>query len=526
MKRRLPTIVLISLFTLGLWSRLNLIASDADAIVRVVPDDAFYYLTVARHIAAGEGSTFDGVHPTNGYHPLWMLMLVPAAGLDTDSFVRFALVLGVLLNIASALILYKVLRHIGRSVWLAVFGAGLYFVWSPVVTASLNGLETSLATTLFAAAFYTLVLSHGRSIRYEFMAGSLLAMLFLSRTDTVFYIAAFGLIVVARATPGYRLWRAVVVGGTALIGVTPWLAWNWLNFRSIIQSSGMAAPYVLHGLYDMSGHSVYDGLAQSWLYFVSYVLVGGPFLWIALVDVVTFIWAERIRHHTGIYPAALPRRVLSATLLLWLAGFGLIFVHAFIRWYPRSWYFNQLSWLSVLSVCLIIEIIIDIWLHARFARRQNLGWRMVGRVTALIGCTTALLVAVSSIQLLVIGVYPWQVEMLDGARWLAANTSMQDTAAAFNAGIISYFSGRRVVNLDGVINNAAFEALQQRDLMGFVRQSDVRYFVDYDPIMLREYQPFLGEWSTRVSMVPMATIDRPEFDYRGNHIQVYQLSWP
>jgi len=39
-------------------------------------DDSFYYLRIAQQIAAGHHSTFDGTHLTNGYHPLWMLVLV------------------------------------------------------------------------------------------------------------------------------------------------------------------------------------------------------------------------------------------------------------------------------------------------------------------------------------------------------------------------------------------------------------------------------------------------------------------
>jgi hypothetical protein len=40
-------------------------------------DDAFYYFTIARHLSAGEGFTFDGIHATNGFHPLWLCLLVP-----------------------------------------------------------------------------------------------------------------------------------------------------------------------------------------------------------------------------------------------------------------------------------------------------------------------------------------------------------------------------------------------------------------------------------------------------------------
>jgi hypothetical protein len=35
-------------------------------------DDAYYYFKVAQNISEGKGSTFDGINPTNGYHPLWI----------------------------------------------------------------------------------------------------------------------------------------------------------------------------------------------------------------------------------------------------------------------------------------------------------------------------------------------------------------------------------------------------------------------------------------------------------------------
>src|ERR1700738_3382043 len=38
-------------------------------------DDFFYYLKVAQNLSRGLGSTFNGIVPTNGYHPLWFLVL-------------------------------------------------------------------------------------------------------------------------------------------------------------------------------------------------------------------------------------------------------------------------------------------------------------------------------------------------------------------------------------------------------------------------------------------------------------------
>ena len=44
------------------------------AVHWAVYDDSFYYFTIARNLAKGWGSTFDRLHPTNGYHPLWLLV--------------------------------------------------------------------------------------------------------------------------------------------------------------------------------------------------------------------------------------------------------------------------------------------------------------------------------------------------------------------------------------------------------------------------------------------------------------------
>jgi hypothetical protein len=41
-----------------------------------VEDDVYYYVVIARHILAGHGSTFNGLVATNGYHPLWLLVII------------------------------------------------------------------------------------------------------------------------------------------------------------------------------------------------------------------------------------------------------------------------------------------------------------------------------------------------------------------------------------------------------------------------------------------------------------------
>src|SRR6185436_2667256 len=109
---------LMPLALAGLALRLGLIWTGA-CDGAVLADDAYYYFVIARNLAHGLGSTFDGIVPTNGYHPLWMLVLVPLAALTIGAgvspwvFVHLALSLCALLDVASGVILARILERAG-----------------------------------------------------------------------------------------------------------------------------------------------------------------------------------------------------------------------------------------------------------------------------------------------------------------------------------------------------------------------------------------------------------------------------
>jgi hypothetical protein len=47
-----------------------------DGLFLYAEDDFFYYLKIADQILAGHGITFDGAHATNGFHPLWLVVVL------------------------------------------------------------------------------------------------------------------------------------------------------------------------------------------------------------------------------------------------------------------------------------------------------------------------------------------------------------------------------------------------------------------------------------------------------------------
>ncbi|HMS65147.1 MAG TPA: hypothetical protein PKD83_07835 [Ignavibacteria bacterium] len=73
-------------------------------------DDSFFYIKTAFNFSAGEGSTFDLINKTNGYHPLWFLILsfyfyVINLFSDFSPELYFRLVV-LLINIVNAAIIY------------------------------------------------------------------------------------------------------------------------------------------------------------------------------------------------------------------------------------------------------------------------------------------------------------------------------------------------------------------------------------------------------------------------------------
>jgi hypothetical protein len=109
-----------------------------------------------------------------------------------------------------------------------------------------------------------------------------------------------------------------------------------------------------------------------------------------------------------------------------------------------------------------------------------------------------------------------QLDSLRAAEWLHNNVDETTRVAAFNAGVIGYYSDRLVLNLDGVINNQAFDAVRDRALFCYLQDASVAYYLDYDPLMREIYEHFWGAERCPLSLVKVDEIDpaNPEAESR------------
>lgn len=173
-------------------------------------DDAYYYFKVAQNISEGHGSTFDGIDPTNGYHPLWLLVNIPIFALARfDLILPLRILILVLagLRAATSILLYHLLKRvIAHPVAMLV---ALYWAFDSYLhwTAYQQGLETGLAAFCLVLFLYLLQRFErdrmAAPIKWTQIATlAIAATLFtFSRLDLVFLAGLFGLWVVFRGQP-------------------------------------------------------------------------------------------------------------------------------------------------------------------------------------------------------------------------------------------------------------------------------------------------------------------------------------
>ncbi|HLU39496.1 MAG TPA: hypothetical protein VK081_08930, partial [Planctomycetota bacterium] len=74
--------------------------------------------------------------------------------------------------------------------------------------------------------------------------------------------------------------------------------------------------------------------------------------------------------------------------------------------------------------------------------------------------------------------FPWQEQMGMAGRFLREVVPPGEPVGSFNSGIVAFHDPGPVVNLDGVVHRAAFEALRAGDLDAWLDRRGIRFLVD------------------------------------------------
>ncbi len=439
-----------------------------DSLVVRSFDDAFYFSRIAENLAGGLGSTFDGIHPTNGYQPLWQWMLVPlfsARGWRPETLFRLQLAYQVVL-LAGAGLLFRRLMRTFVGGWPAAVGMVLFvfLVFHP----SLNGMETALQVCalvlLPAFAWRSRALGDGGP-RAAFGLGLLVGLAVLARLDLVFLPLVLAVTGLAQWLAGREPRAAVaartaaLMAGVALV-VVPYLAWNRWAFGSWVPISGM--------------------LKSS---FPAIDIVSSPparlgvrgMLHLGLAGLFLVTWA-----------AGLGRRAQDPARRYWQGmlaiACGTLFLHLlystlFMSWGVFRWHF---LWYALVTCMVVPEGLRAAAAWERRRGRVRAAWAEAGAMTlvallALAGVREVLQKDYARLP------YTWHQAAYEASLWTRDHVPADAVMAMHDAGLFGYFSRRRVVNLDGVVNNLEYQrTLSEHHLGDYLRRSGVRYLVKHD----------------------------------------------
>jgi hypothetical protein len=444
---------LLCLAALGAWL-LTAIPSISSARTGAnrFQDDAFYYLVPARHFVEEGRFTFDGVTSTYGFHPLWMGVTVATTALvgpgATPEHVVFAfnLVEKLIQGIAAALCVAWFLRERHRDGSAAGYLGIALLLLCPYYIVFDQGMETTLAVLLFAASL--------RALRTDRLVslGILLALLFLCRLDSGIFIgvplAAYA-VWTRRAQPR-RAWAvaplaiAMVAMPLVYLGVTG----SPVPISGAVKSSFPAITW--HGSYFVEPLNV--AAMYGWR-----TLLYGLNVWLCVVLIATGSMcvaaaglAPKSRH--DVLAVAFVGVALVANLLL------------FQKWEksvdPRYFALPMAAAMFVLVA----------GVNALAQRSRALAPLPVAAVVGAFVLESGVLA--SRLPASMHATDDTQRVYLDLAKVLPRDAVIAGT----DVGALAFWTGRRTINLDGVMNDFEFQkVLRDGKLAQYLRRNGVTH---------------------------------------------------
>lgn len=408
-------------------------------------DDAWYYFQIGRNIADGAGSTLDGLHTTNGYHPLWMLLTAAVYGIGFDDLaaVRAILVVQLALWVTALWVL-------GSTVATAVAGwpqlrgrddaeaggrrgtvvlAGLWFLVGAnpyVLKLFVNGMETGLAALLGAVLLAMSAHHRGDPLHRPVVAAAVCGLAFLARTDAVFLI---GSLLCWSAVLRRRVDRTVLAVGAAVavIGAL-YVGSNLLLVGHPLQISGVTKRVDLDAIRAITA-----------------VLCLAAGAGIAVAGL-------RLRRPS--VTSKLPRtRAWLGNTAWWPAGCLVLLAYEWgLTTEIYLWHYAPQALWGIATLAHAVADIVEGVAAERPASQPGAATRSAAVAFIL------LLPFVAGGLWLVRSFRDPELRSLQlgdrrAAEWMAVNLPADAVVGSWDAGVVAYFAERPVVNLDGLVNS-------------------------------------------------------------------------
>ena len=473
---------------IALLSILNCLVFDlriisAPEILRVqyVPDDAYYYLTLARNFVALGSWTFDSGNSTaTGFHPLLAYLLAflykvlqPTA----KEFVIWGVVFSSIVSLGTLAFVWTLCVRSGDTyqlIFFALLVSSINFVCNSVGV--MEWPLVILFSSLYLFLFYN---ARSRPSWYARPALFVVGMLgTLSRSDfgllpLAVFVAdlAFSYLRRDRRIEPLSSWGLAGAG----VGVMLVLANNYVFSSHLLQSSARIKTYWSR-VYGVSYKKVAIlAFNMVGVYFFRHSPVLAGIVGLLVFIVVCLARSIYLIRHGG-RPAGRARgyggdELVALAAVICFAGYFVAYSHValLLLWYSAN-----------LFVPLFVILVgaanyLDGVVGGACRRAMSMGIHII-----------VLVIIARNVWLihrdLYVAPWPHQQFMLKAGEYLRRHPP-DGKVAAWNAGIIGYYQGGHVVNIDGLVNDDACRYVINNELPAYISQQGIKYILDFEVML-------------------------------------------
>lgn len=491
------------------------------AAASLVIDDTYYYLQTAWNAKLLGLVTFDGLHATNGVQLLWFVIIVFLAMLAPSKVVLLfaTMTVGFLLNALCYLIILKIGTILKQPV-LALFMAALWALQSLPFRIYSMGMENSLHALVFWCVLWqavefllrvqnqekpnfwglTVVLILNAWTRLDSALLSAIIFAFCVGMLAYTYRDNFNLFFQAH---GKAILASSVLAGFGLLvqlGAFQWMGDSLLPVSALVKTSAAGRGVDIEPLEKLFNVITLGMPAILQGRFPALVLISLGILGVLLV----ILARKPIRQQSGEMRAFhdLWLCLLSCEIVYYVyVALSEVEYAPYFIWYRSP---SFIFWIATGSL-----IALSVFIHPRLVKYPSrmLDWAPIA---------SSLAIFAVAIYMFVRGVNftsELYVARYNVALWMAENSPPDTVFAAWNAGQLSFFSDRTVINLDGVINSVDYferVLVGPTSLVDYLAENHVDYIVDYSM-----YRP-LPDYPVVQSF--------PLNDATGRSIHIWQVS--
>ena len=442
-------------------------------------DDSFYYFQIAYNLSQGKFSTFDGgITQTNGYHPVWLLLITPFYWIFDKETALFGIKAFEIMLVAGGAALIAAAAWVARLAWPLLFAALPALYHKP--RELLLGLEAAAAMFALSLLILAVCLYIRDPLRWKWPVAALAFALPWVRIE---YIAVSLAVTAAlcaiewsrqerralRLSALANIRQAYIPLVGAIAGILVYFAYNGLAFGGILPVSAVTRQAWSQGEWEREGG--YD-FVQSFLGTLRLDAFDNELL--PALEICAYLliaWRLALRSND--------RR--DWLMLAFLVGaFGLAaghiakFAQTVLTMHPIHaspiWYFVPAYMMTALIIP--VRLYVAIYLIRRFiAPRRSAAANVLSIGVVVVGAALLLAradfaepfkwvdSASASTKL------DWNVSSYMGDQVMNRALPEGSVIGSWDAGVIGYFSRFPVVNLDGLVNSYDFfNIIRQRGL--------------------------------------------------------------